>query len=153
MTLACVVVGIVTSFISGDPIFCLIKESLLTGARGLIMLGSLLMQRPLTFSFGRQFMRGGDPARAAYIDRLESERPDFRSLQRRLTLLWGVALIGEALLRIVLVYTLPISVFLVVSPAMGSIVTAGLIALTVMWGKQLQQRAQPAATREEPQAR
>src|SRR6476469_9491518 len=36
ITLAFVVVGLVTSLISGDPFFYLIKESLLTGAWGLI---------------------------------------------------------------------------------------------------------------------
>jgi hypothetical protein len=145
MTLAFVVVGIITSFISGDPIFYLVKESFLTGVWGLIMLGSLLMARPLTFYFGRQFMSGGDPARAAFVDRLWEERPSFRSFQRWLTMLWGVALLGEALLRVVLVYTIPIPVFLVVSPAMGIIVTAGLIALTAVWGKRLQRRGQAAA--------
>ena len=146
MTLAFVVVGIVTSLISGDPIFYLVKESLLTGAWGLIMLGSLLMTRPLTFYFGRQFMAGGDPERAAFVDRLWEERPAFRSFQRMLTALWGVVLVGEALLRIVLVSLLPISVFLIVSPAMGIIVTGGMMLLTIVLGRRLQRRAQAAAT-------
>jgi hypothetical protein len=144
MTLAFVVVGIVTSLISGDPIFYLIKESFLTGLWGLIMLGSLLMKRPLTFYFGRQFMGGGDPERAAFFDRLWEEKPAFRAFQRKITTLWGVVLVGEALLRIVLVYLLPIGVFLIISPAMGILVTGGMMLLTVVLARRLRPPTQAA---------
>jgi len=152
MTLAFVVVGIVTSFISGDPIFYLVKESVLTGAWGLIMLGSLLAARPLTFYFGRQFTGGGDPERAAFFDRLWEHEPGFRAYQRWITVLWGVALIGEALLRIVLVYLLPIPVFLIVSPAMGIGVTAGMMLVTVISGRKMGQRIRELRQREQAAA-
>jgi hypothetical protein len=140
MTLGFVVVGLVTSLISGDPLFYLVKESFLTGVWGLIMLASLLAKRPLTFYFGRQFMSGGDPARASWYDRLW-ERPQFRTLQRWIAVLWGVGLVAEALLRIVLVYLLPIAVFLVISPAMGLGVTALLMVATMWLAKRTRERA------------
>ncbi|MGE3913932.1 MAG: VC0807 family protein [Chloroflexota bacterium] len=139
MTLAFVAIGLVTSLISGDPIFYLVKESLLTGVWGLIMLGSLLASRPLTFYFGRQFMSGGDPERAAFFDRLW-EVPEFRALQRKLSIIWGGGLIAEALVRVGLVYALPIPVFLIVSPAMGLGVTALLIGMSVVLGRRGQLR-------------
>ena len=149
MTLAFVVVGIVTSFISGDPIFYLLKESVLTGAWGTIMLGSLLAARPLTFYFGRQFMSGGDPERAAFFDRLWEREPGFRAYQRWITVLWSVALIGEALLRIVLVYLLPISIFLIVSPTMGIAVTGGMILVTAFSGRKIGERIRAQRQREQ----
>jgi hypothetical protein len=98
MTLAFVLVELVTSLIYGDPIFFLVKESLLTGVWGAIMLGSLPASRPLTFYFGRQSMSGGDPARAAWFDPLW-EAPGFRSLQRWICVTWGVGLVSEAQAR------------------------------------------------------
>jgi hypothetical protein len=145
MTLAFVAVGLVTSLISGDPFFYLVKESLLTGVWGLIMLGSLLAKRPLTFYFGRQFVAGGDAERAAWYDRLW-EKPAFRAIQRRICVMWGLGLIAEAVLRVVLVTLLPIPIFLVVSPAMGLGVTALLMALTVMVSKRARPKQQPETT-------
>jgi hypothetical protein len=141
MTLAFVVVGLVTSLLSGDPIFYLVKESLLTGVWGLIMLGSLLASRPLTFYFGRQFMSGGDPDKAAWFDRLW-ERPPFRRILRLTCVMWGVGLVAEALLRVVLVYVLPIPVFLLVSQIMAFAVMGLLMAATMLIGKRTRARAQ-----------
>jgi hypothetical protein len=141
MTLAFVVVGLVTSLISGDPIFYLVKESLLTGVWGLILLGSLLASRPLTFYFGRQFISGGDPDKAAWFDRLW-ERPPFRRMQRLICIMWGVGLVAEALLRVVLVYVLPIPTFLLVSQVMAFAVMGLLMLATMLIGKRTRARAQ-----------
>jgi hypothetical protein len=141
MTLAFVVVGLVTSLISGDPIFYLVKESLLTGVWGLIMLGSLLAARPLTFYFGRQFVSGGDPDKAAWFDRLW-ERPPFRKMQRLLCIMWGAGLVAEALLRVVLVYVLPIPVFLLVSQVLAFGVMGLLMVATMLIGKRTRAQAQ-----------
>jgi hypothetical protein len=144
MTLAFVVVGLVTSLISGDPFFYLIKESLLTGVWGLIMLGSLLARKPLTYYFGRQFMAGGDPARAAWYDSLW-QKPQFRAIQRWICIMWGVGLVAEALLRVVLVYVLPISVFLLVSQVLAFGVMGVLMVATMLVGKRMRARAERRA--------
>ena len=47
------VVGIITTFLGGDPRVLLLRESLFTGALGLPCFGSLLFPRPLMFSVGR----------------------------------------------------------------------------------------------------
>jgi hypothetical protein len=144
MTLAFVVVGLVTSLISGDPFFYLIKESLLTGVWGLIMLGSLLASKPLTYYFGRQFMAGGDPARAAWYDGLWA-KPQFRAVQRWICAMWGVGLVAEALLRVVLVYVLPISAFLLVSQVLAFGVMGLLMVATMLVGKRMRARAERQA--------
>jgi hypothetical protein len=141
MTLAFVVVGLVTSLISGDPFFYLIKESLLTGVWGLIMLGSLLASKPLTYYFGRQFMAGGDPARAAWYDRLW-ERPQFRTLQRGICIMWGLGLVAEALLRVLLVFVLPIPIFLLVSQILAFGAMGLLMVATMLLGKRARAQAE-----------
>jgi hypothetical protein len=55
----------------------------------------------------------------------------FRQTMRRVTLVWGVALAGEALLRVGLVVVLPTAAFLVASKLTGFGVTLALIAWTM----------------------
>jgi hypothetical protein len=139
VSLAFIVVGVVTSVISGDPRFILIKESLLTGVFGVVCLVSLLMPRPLMFYFGRQFAGAGDPARSAAFDSMW-QYEGFRKVNRRMTLVWGVAYVLEALLRVALSFVLAIPVFLIVSPVLALAVTVGLISWTMAYARRSAQR-------------
>ena len=140
VSLVFIVLGVATSLISGDPRFILIKESLLTGAFGLVCLATLLMPRPLMFYFGRQFVSGGDPARAAAFE-ARWQYPVFRAVCRTMTLVWGVALLIEAGLRVGLSFVLPISVFLLVSPTLAIGVTLALISWTTAYARRSARRA------------
>jgi hypothetical protein len=53
---------------------------------------------------------------------------------RRLTWIWGVALIGEATLRLLLIDLLPIEVFLPISEIMWIALFAGLTAWSWRYG-------------------
>ncbi len=135
-----IVVGVITSVISGDARFILMKESFLTGLFGVACLFSLvLMPRPIMFFFGRQFAGGGDPARSAAFDNLW-QYPSFRSVNRRMTLVWGCAYVLEAVARIVLTVALPISLFLIVSPVMALGVTIALVTWTMAYARRSAQR-------------
>jgi hypothetical protein len=138
-----IVLGLLTSLISGSPRFFLIKESFLSGVFGLTFLGSLLLPRPLMYYLSRQFYSGNDPSRAT---RFEGRWPDpsFRFSQRFLTIIWGCALIGEALIRVGLVFVLPIPIFLVISPLIGVLILLGLIIWTMSYAR----RRRAAALRE-----
>lgn len=148
ISLIFIVLGLLTSLISGNPRFFLIKESAFTGLFGLAFLGSLLLPRPLMFHLSRQFYSGGDPNRAA---RFEERWHDtaFRFGQRLMTVVWGCALISEALIRIGLVFIMPIPIFLVVSPVMGVMVIVGLSIWTMSYAR----RRVAAAQREAVQRR
>jgi hypothetical protein len=115
ISLIFIVLGLLSTLISGSAQFFLVKESVLTGLFGLAFLGSLLLARPLMFYFGRQFYSAGDPNRAARFEQ-RWQNPSFRFTQRLMTLVWGCAMISEALLRVGLVFILPIPIFLVISP-------------------------------------
>ena len=52
-----------------------------------------------------------------------------RKVLRILTAGWGIVLLGEALLKIVLVYSLSVSTFLAIS----SLVSYGFIGLAIIW--------------------
>lgn len=135
--------GLLTSLISGSPLFFLIKESVLTGAFGLTFLGSLLLGRPLMFYLSRQFYSGNDPRRVARFEGRWRD-PSFRFSQRLLTIIWGCALIGEALIRVGLVFVLSIPTFLVISPLIGVSILLGLSIWTMSYAR----RRRAAALRE-----
>jgi len=129
-----IVVGVAASLISGDPRFVLVKESLLTGVFGLACLVTLLLPRPLMFYFGRQFAGGGDPVRAAAFESMwQYER--FRAVNRNMTVVWGVAYLVEAAVRVVLSFLMPIPVFLVISPILAIGVTIALISWTMAYAR------------------
>jgi hypothetical protein len=107
ISLALIAVGIVGTLLSGNPRFGLVKESVLTGAFGLVFAASLLFPRPLAFYFGRQFATGGDPARLAAWNSYWVY-PQFRRVQYTITIVWAVALVSEAAVRVVLVFVLSV---------------------------------------------
>ena len=123
-----IVVSIIAVLLGGDPKILLIRESFITGALGIACFVSLLFPRPLMFYFGRYFATANDPAGRARYNELW-QYPYFRFVNRVITVVWGVAYAGEFILRIILVYTLPIAVVLAVSP----IILGGLTILTIAW--------------------
>ena len=134
VSLAFIVLGVGTSVISGDTRFILIKESLLTGLFGAVCLLSLLLPRPMMFYFGRQFSSAGDPARAAAFEGMW-QYPGFRTINRNMTLVWGIGYLVEAAVRVALSFVLAIPVFLFVSPALALAVTIGLISWTLAYAR------------------
>jgi hypothetical protein len=141
ISLAFIIVGVATSFLTGNPQFILIKESILTGVFGLICLLSLLAPKPLMFYFGRQFASGGDPVRAAAFEDLW-QYPQFRAVQRTITIAWGGGYVLEALARIALTFVLPVAIFLIVSPVLAFGVTVALITWTMAYARRAARRGQ-----------
>ena len=62
-------------------------------------------------------------------------------MQRRLATYWGVALVGEAVVRAVLTRTLGTAPMVLVNNVVPYVVIAGLIALSVVVGRLAQARA------------
>ncbi|GLZ52001.1 hypothetical protein Acsp07_16180 [Actinomycetospora sp. NBRC 106378] len=126
-------VGVITSLFFDDPRLLLLKESAVTGLVGLVFLGSLLAPRPVMFLFGRRFATNGDPARIAWWNGLW-QYPGFRRTQRGLTVMWGLGLLGEAVVRIVLTYRLPVPTMVVVNAVVPAVVIGLLVVATTVWG-------------------
>lgn len=118
------VLSIIAAIIGGDERFILIRESYVTGIMGLIFLGSLFFSKPLIYFFAARFSEDKEA-----IFKRWREEPAFRRSLRVMTLVWGISLVLEAGIKVLLVYILSIPVFLLVSP----FVQYGIIALTIMW--------------------
>jgi hypothetical protein len=135
--------GVVAALGFNSPRLLLVKESVVTGLFGVVLLGSLLAPRPLMFYFGRRFATNGTPESIDWWNGLW-QYPNFRRTQRVITIVWGVAMCAEALLRIVLAYQLSTGAMVVVSNVLPYVVLIGLITWTITYGKR-QARAARAA--------
>ncbi|MDV9188174.1 VC0807 family protein [Streptomyces sp. SR27] len=112
----------------------LIKDSGVTGLFGLLCLVTLLAPRPLMFYFGRKFATDGTPASTAWWNGMW-QFEGFRSTMRTMTLVWGVAYVAEALVRIGLAYTLSTATMVTLSPLMIYGVLGVLGVWTAWFGK------------------
>jgi hypothetical protein len=141
---------VITAVVTGNQKLLLIRESFFTGGFGLVCLISLLFPRPLMFVIGRHFATGNDPARIAYFNSLW-QYPGFRATQRLITVVWGIGLLGEFVIRLILIYTLSVAQVLAASPVILAIITILLVLWTLAYGRSkarqaAQRRRQPAET-------
>lgn len=85
---------------TGSTKVLLAKESFGTAMVGLWCLGSAWARRPMTFYTARPLLTQGRPLALQCWDRLGERSAAFRSIQRRLAILWGLGLLVDAAVRI-----------------------------------------------------
>ncbi|RST03435.1 hypothetical protein EF910_20385 [Streptomyces sp. WAC07149] len=135
ITLVFLVITAVVSLVGAQSTRALlVKDSAVTGLFGLLCLATLLAPRPLMFYFGRKFGTDGTPAGVAYYNGLW-QYEGFRNAQRRMTLVWGVVYIIEALVRVALSYVLDTSTMVTLSPFLIYGTLGGLALWTVRFVK------------------
>ncbi|MGW4486893.1 VC0807 family protein [Amycolatopsis sp. NPDC004368] len=103
-TLSILVLTVGASFLSGSPRFLLAKDGWLTAAAGMWILVTL-PRKPFLYQVLRSFL--GEAARNR-IERNWVGSPTYRHVLRVTTAMWGVVLILDAGVRVVLAYTLPV---------------------------------------------
>ena len=132
ITIAGIAVSIVAAFIGGDPRLFLIRESFLTVALGLACLISLLFPKPLWFYIIRYFAAANHHERMTAFD-TNWQYAGFRTFTRVLTLIWAIAFLGEFTIRVILVYSISIAQFLIISPIIFNGITIAVIAITFLY--------------------
>jgi hypothetical protein len=116
--------GFALALATGDPRTLLLRSSLVTGVLGIVFLVTVFRGRPLTLAALQSFQPAqADAAQAEY----ESDA-DVRRGHRISSTVWGVGLLAEALLRIPLVYLLPISVAVGLTEVLLIMTLVGLVA-------------------------
>jgi len=129
------VAGIITSVLLGGSAFVLkVRDSAFTALFGLACLASLLAPRPVMFFIGRALSAGTDEVKLAAYDELWT-LPTAPRTFRIVTAAWGLGLLGEAALRVVLAEALPTAAFLAASPVLAGVVIGGLFAFTVWFSR------------------
>lgn len=110
------------SLISGSTRFMLAREGWLTGVTGLWFLASAFTDRPLAYLYSRPLLEHravklGAPA----WDELWRTRPRFRRVWRVTSSLWGLALLVDSAIRVMMAYALPVDTV----PALGTVLYVG----------------------------
>ncbi|GAA3513969.1 VC0807 family protein [Actinocatenispora rupis] len=143
---AAVVVGgfvalLVASLLTGDPRILLARESIVSGGLGLLLLGSVAVGRPVLYSMLRR-LNAGKPELLARWDGMWRTRPAFRRVFVLMSLVWGAGLLAEAIVRLPLIYLLPVDV----TAALSTALQVGTVGLLVAWSLWYRRRRQRAAT-------
>ena len=126
----------------GSPRLLLLRESLFTAVFGLTCLISLLLPRPMMFYFGRHFMAGDDPVkRRRYA--ASWALPEVRFTSRLITGVWGGVYLGEFAIRVALIFLVPVTWVLVISPMLLGSLTLLTILWTFRYTKRARERAAP----------
>ncbi|MFM0394058.1 VC0807 family protein [Paraburkholderia phytofirmans] len=142
MVVAGIVLSVAAMALGGSPRMLLLRESLVSGAIGVVFLLSLPMRRPLIFYLARATVAREMEGGAARFEALWQERPALVSAMRLMTLVWGVGLTGETALRAWMALTWPIERFLVVSPFIGYGIYGGLTLWTFWYRKTMPGRVE-----------
>ena len=134
--------GLGLAFVSGDPRFLRLKDSVLTGTIGICFLVSTAVGRPLTLAAAQGWGEGsGGPLVADY-----DTNPLVRRGHQVCSLAWGFGLLAEALIRIPLIYLLPVTVMVGLSTAITVTAISLLIAFTFAYIRRVRQRAAAGRT-------
>ena len=131
------------SLITGSPRFLLAREGLLTAAWAGWFFASLRSQRPLTYQFSRPLLEGRDvfvprTIRGATVagkpretwEALWKRLPQFRRIWRVSTVIWGAALLIDALARVLMAYALPINLVPALASALWPVTFMALQVIT-----------------------
>ncbi|MGB3331109.1 MAG: VC0807 family protein [Thermomicrobiales bacterium] len=127
------------AFISGSDRFLLARESVLTALVGIWFFLSLRRERPLTYRLTRPILEGRFRSKPIW-EYLWERDAVFRRIWRMTTVMWGVAMLIDAALRVVLAYTMPVHAvpamqtgMILVTVAIMQVVTNGYYIAAGLW--------------------
>ncbi|MGW4401854.1 VC0807 family protein [Amycolatopsis nivea] len=117
-TMAVTVAG---SFVTGSPRALLLRSAVLTVALGFFLLATLFFRRPFLYEAARVVF---DEDKQRAWRRSWDDFPPFRQLLWRISLIWGLACLADAAIRIAMALLLPVDVV----PALDD----GLLVVTLL---------------------
>lgn len=141
VSLVAILTGIGLAVVTGNARFAILKDSAFTFVFSLLFLASLASSRPLIFRLNAQML---DAAGATAFERAWTERPAVRKTFRFMTLVWGLGLLLEALLRVAASFTLPVRAAAAASPWIAFVCVGGLIVWTIRYAKARRHAAERA---------
>jgi hypothetical protein len=120
--------GLALTFATGDVRFLVLKDSVGTGVLGLLFLCFAVAGHPLTLAATQTWGR----ERAVAMAEKYRTVPAVRHGHFVASMVWGVGLLTEALLRVLLVFLLPISVVVGLSTVLV-VVVIGSLTVWTLW--------------------
>jgi hypothetical protein len=108
LVLVLLAVAIALTLLTGDPRILLAKSVIVTGAAGVYFLVTLLAERPFIFYASQKTFARREPDGEAQWEKRWLISPTFRRAMRLLTVIWGLGLVAEALVRAAIIFSLPV---------------------------------------------
>jgi len=140
-----VVGGIILSLLAmlggGGARFLQLREKLVTGVIGLAFLGSALIGKPLVYEIARASMRRKSESEAQHFETLQANA-GFRRTMTMMTMVWGLGLLVDVAIAVVLVFTLSIREYLIVNPILSYGTIGGLSLWSVLYGRRAKRRGE-----------
>jgi len=123
-------IGVVLTVFTGSPRFLLAKDSISTGVSGVVFAVTLVFGKPMMYYFAQRFSAPSAAEREQWA-RLYLTHSGFRSFFRGLTVVWTIAFLVEATVKLVLVLSLPVAVMAPLVPFFTPILLSGMVVWTV----------------------
>jgi hypothetical protein len=140
-----VVGGIALSLLAmlggGGVRFLQLREKLVTGVIGLAFVGSALIGKPLVYELARATMRRKSENEAQEFEALQIHA-GFRRTMTVMTLVWGLGLLADVAISVVLVFELSIRQYLLVNPILGYGTMGGLSLWSFFYGRRAKRRGE-----------
>jgi hypothetical protein len=130
-SLAGIGIKVLTALLFHNARLVLISDSLLAGVYGLLLLGSVLIGRPVFAVVATNMYATSPEQRAQMKERLGA--PGVHRLLLLLTVLWGIGLLLTVAVSVVLTITLPIAEVVLMRPVIDFGIFAVLIAATLLY--------------------
>jgi hypothetical protein len=138
-----VVGGIALSLLAmlggGGVQFLQLREKLVTGVIGLVFVGSALIGKPLIYELARATMRRKSTAEAEEFEALQVHA-GFRRTMTVMTWVWGLGLLADVAVSVVLVFTLSIREYLIINPILGYGTMGALSLWSFLYGQRAKRR-------------
>jgi hypothetical protein len=125
----------------GGVKFLQLREKLVTGVIGLAFVGSALIGKPLVFELARATRRRKSAAEAEEFEALQVYA-GFRRTMMVMTWVWGLGLLADVAIAVVLVFLLSIREYLIVNPILGYGTMGALSLWSFLYGRRAQRRGE-----------
>lgn len=125
----------------GGPRFLQLREKLVTAVIGFAFLGSALIGKPLIYELARTRRRRQSESQAQEFEALRVHA-GFRRTMTVMTLVWGLGLLVDVAVSVVLLFVLNIRAYLLVNPILGYGTMGALGLWTVVYGKHAKRRGE-----------
>jgi hypothetical protein len=140
-----VVAGIALSLLAmlggGGVQFLQLREKLVTGVIGLVFIGSALIGKPLVYQLARATKRRKSASEAEEFEALKVHA-GFRRAMMVMTWVWGLGLLADVAVGVVLVFTLSVREYLIVNPILGYGTMGGLSLWTFLYAQRSKRRGE-----------
>lgn len=135
--------GAIMAASGGGPYAFKARDGAFAALSALVCFASLGFRRPIMFHLGKSMSAGNDPEKMAAFDTLWDLPTGARTF-RVITVAWGVGLLVDAVVQLVLDAVLPTSAFLVADPVTGGVLLGGLFGATVWYSRRARRLGEEA---------